>query len=77
MRNLHEALRADKHLKHGGRLQYGLFLKGIGLSIEEALRFWRIAFSNMTDDKFQKEYAYNIRYNYGLEGRRVNYKPYR
>ena len=27
MRNLHMALRRDKHLKHYGRLQYGLFLK--------------------------------------------------
>lgn len=27
MRNLHESLRRDKHLKHFGRLQYGLFLK--------------------------------------------------
>lgn len=27
MRNLHDSLRKDKHLKHYGRLQYGLFLK--------------------------------------------------
>lgn len=27
MRHLHENLRRDKHLKHFGRLQYGLFLK--------------------------------------------------
>lgn len=27
MRNLHENLRRDKHLKHYGRLQYNLFLK--------------------------------------------------
>ncbi|KAI8069021.1 eukaryotic and archaeal DNA primase, large subunit-domain-containing protein [Gilbertella persicaria] len=76
MRNLHDALRADKHLRHGGRLQYGLFLKGIGLSVEEALLFWRTAFSSMTDDKFNKEHAYNIRFNYGLEGKRTNYTPH-
>ncbi len=28
----------DHHLKYKGRLQYGLFLKGIGLSMEEAIR---------------------------------------
>ncbi|KAI9483560.1 MAG: eukaryotic and archaeal DNA primase, large subunit-domain-containing protein [Benjaminiella poitrasii] len=76
MRNLQDALKANKHLKHEGRLQYGLFLKGIGLSVGEALNFWRSAFSNITDDKFRKDYSYNIRYNYGLEGKRVNYKPY-
>jgi DNA primase large subunit len=27
MRSLHESLRQDRHLKHFGRLQYGLFLK--------------------------------------------------
>lgn len=27
MRHLHDTLRKDKHLKHYGRLQYGLFLK--------------------------------------------------
>lgn len=76
MKSLNDALKHDRHLKHYGRLQLGLFLKGIGLSVEQALLFWRTAFSNMTDDKFQKEYAYNIRYNYGLEGRRVDYNPY-
>jgi DNA primase large subunit len=77
MRNLNDSLKHDKHLKHDGRLQYGLFLKGIGLSVQEALVFWRTSFSNITDDKFNKEYAYNVRYNYGLEGNRKNYSPYR
>ena len=27
MRQLHTALKENHHLKHGGRLQYGLFLK--------------------------------------------------
>ncbi|KAG4305473.1 hypothetical protein PORY_001029 [Pneumocystis oryctolagi] len=75
-RNLHLNLRKDKHLKHFGRLQYGLFLKGIGLDIEEALVFWRKSFSNMTDERFNKEYKYNVRHSYGLEGNRRNYKPY-
>ncbi|RPD66256.1 DNA primase large subunit [Lentinus tigrinus ALCF2SS1-7] len=73
MRNLHMCLRRDKHLKHFGRLQYGLFLKILGLSIDEALAFWRKAFSSIQDDKFNKEYRYNIRHTYGLEGKRANY----
>ncbi|OAX43588.1 DNA primase, large subunit [Rhizopogon vinicolor AM-OR11-026] len=73
MRNLHECLMRDRHLKHFGRLQYGLFLKVLGLSIDEAVAFWRKSFSNLTDDKFNKEYKYNIRHSYGLEGKRANY----
>lgn len=76
MRVLQDNLAQAKHLKHFGRLQYGLFLKGIGLSVEEALVFWRRSFSAMTDDKFNKEYRYNVRHSYGLEGNRRNYKPY-
>ncbi|KII88643.1 hypothetical protein PLICRDRAFT_111442 [Plicaturopsis crispa FD-325 SS-3] len=73
MRHLHDTLMRDKHLKHFGRLQYGLFIKVLGVSIEEAIAFWRKSFSSITDDKFNKEYKYNIRHSYGLEGKRANY----
>lgn len=49
----------------------------IGLSIEEAMIFWRKGFSGITDDKFNKEYKYNIRHSYGLEGKRTNYSAFR
>jgi DNA primase large subunit len=68
MQNLHRSLRRDKHLKHFGRLQYTLFLKGIGLNLEEALHFWRSSFSKYTDDEFNKEYRYNVRHSYGDVG---------
>jgi DNA primase large subunit len=74
MRTLHNNLRKDHHLKHQARLQYGLFLKVLGLSIEEAVAFWRKAFSGkVADDKFTKEYLYNIKHNYGLVGKMANY----
>ncbi|GBL86206.1 DNA primase large subunit [Araneus ventricosus] len=77
MRNLHDTLRKNHHLKYNGRLQYGLFLKGIGLSLDDALRFWREEFTKVMDvDKFDKQYTYNIRYNYGKEGKRANFSPY-
>ncbi|GMN49273.1 hypothetical protein TIFTF001_018446 [Ficus carica] len=57
MRHLFEKLREDHHLKHGGRMQLGLFLK-VGA------------------ERFDKEYAYSIRHNYGREGKRTDYTPY-
>ncbi|KFH40978.1 DNA primase large subunit-like protein [Hapsidospora chrysogenum ATCC 11550] len=68
MNHLHRSLRRDAHLKHYGRLQYTLFLKGIGLSLEECLIFWRGGFSKITDDQFNKEYRYNVRHVYGDVG---------
>jgi DNA primase large subunit len=77
MSNLHGALRAQHHLKYEGRQQYGLFLKGIGLTLEDALSFWKHEFSKgMTGDEFDKRYAYNIRHSYGKEGKRANYTPH-
>ncbi|KAF7291069.1 Rsec15 protein [Mycena chlorophos] len=73
MRNSHQKLRADHRLNHFGRLEYGLFLKVLGLSVEEAIVFWRKSFDRITDDTFNKMYKYNIRHSYGLEGKRANY----
>ncbi len=65
------------HLNHYGRLQYSLFLKGAGLPLQESLKFFQKKYEKkITLEKFQKEYAYNIRHSYGLEGRRYSYAPY-
>lgn len=77
MKMCHDSLRSTHHAKHKSRLQYGLFLKGIGVTLEDSLRFWREEFSKLMEpDKFDKAYAYGIRYNYGKEGRRTNWAPY-
>lgn len=77
MQNLHRNLRSDRHLKFAGRQQYGLFLKSVGLPLTEALNFWRAAFApKHTNDQFNKDYAYNVRHNYGQEGKRANYASY-
>ena len=52
MRNLHRELKKNSHLKHYGRLQYTLFLKGIGLSLQECIVFWRKSFKLITDGKY-------------------------
>jgi DNA primase large subunit len=77
MSELHRGLERDHKLKHWGRLQYGLFLKGAGMSMEESLLFFQRAFAKVTSPEgFQKQYAYGIRHMYGKEGKRASYTPY-
>ena len=76
MRILHEALKTHHHLKNSGRMQYGLFIKGIGVTMTDALSFWKTEFTKKIDlAKFDKEYAYSIRHTYGKEGKQTNYTP--
>jgi DNA primase large subunit len=41
MKGLFTAFRNQHHLKHWGRLQLGLFIKGLDLSLDEAILFWK------------------------------------
>ena len=50
------------------------FLKGIGLNVDEALKFWSSQFTknnSMSLETFNKDYKYNIRHQYGLEGQEL------
>jgi DNA primase large subunit len=77
MANQHAKLGETHHLKNDARNQFGLFLKGIGLTYEESYAYWRAEFSkNITGEKFDKEYRYGIRYQYGLEGKRQDWSPH-
>jgi DNA primase large subunit len=77
MKKLYLKLSNESHLKHFGRLQLGLFVKGIGLSLEESLEFWRKKFTEkMTVEKFNKGYKYNIEHSYGRAGKMADYTPW-
>lgn len=77
MRHIHTILRSSHHLKHFCRLQYGLFLKGIGLLYDDAIRFFREEYTKVMDgNKFDKEHVYNIKHQYGKVGNMTNYSPY-
>jgi len=79
MQSLHNTLMTQHHLKYKARIQYGLFLKGIGMTLEDSIKFWRTELTKRGEvdvDKFEKEYAYGIRYNYGKEGKKKNWQPH-
>lgn len=77
MRVLHKALRKNHHLTHGGRVQYCLFLKGIGISLSDAMILWKNEFTKIMDEAtFNKEHSYQIRFAFGQEGSRRDYQPY-
>jgi DNA primase large subunit len=42
---MYERLASEHHLKHYGLQQMSLFLKHIGLPLEQAVLFWRSMFS--------------------------------
>jgi DNA primase large subunit len=77
MKTLQNSLKKDKHMKHWGRLQYGLFLKGAGLDLDAAQVFWEMHFTKLiSHDDYIKKYAYTFRHMYGKEGARKNYTPF-
>src|SRR5690606_30903287 len=74
MKHLHRQLMKNRHLKHQARLQYILFLKGIGVILDDAIEFWQ---RSVEESSFKKNnLQYIIRHSYGKEGKRLNYTPY-
>lgn len=72
IRGLIQNLKTKNHLKYNDRQVLCLFLKDIGMSLNDTISFFRSNFK-CTPDQFNKEYLYSIRHNYGLEGKRANY----
>ena len=81
MMDLYNEVMSQGHISHEERLQLGLFLKNIGMSVDEQLLFWyEKAVDNvgMTYDQFANGApGYQIRYMYGLEGGRTDYSAHK
>jgi DNA primase large subunit len=75
MNRIYKHVLKDNHAKHHSRHQFTIFLKTIGLPADEAIEWWRVLFSpKYPGEKFDKAYRYNFRHDYGLEGKRSNYR---
>lgn len=74
MKYIHNHLTKYNHLKHQARLQYMLFLKGIGYSLDKSIEFWK---SSIYEGSYKKNnLTYIIRHAYGKEGHRIEKPPY-
>lgn len=77
MQSIHRTLKENHHLKHDCRMQYGIFLKNLGLPYEDAMEFIAGEFmKSMPEEIFKKKYSYYFKHYYGKVGSRINYKPY-
>ena len=72
---MHFHLMEKHHLRHYGRLQYGLFLKGIGVRPEDAKNYFKREYSKIETKKLN-EYMYLIEHMYGLKGKKTDYTPW-
>ncbi|CAC9438656.1 putative DNA primase large subunit [Leishmania infantum JPCM5] len=77
MRAIDWHLRREGHLKHHGRFMYGLFLKSIGLSLEDSLELFatlmKVKGGGSVEAFAKTAYGYNVRHNYGMEGKKMSY----
>jgi len=76
MRVLLARLRATGYLQHGERLQLGLFLKKLGMPVDEQMKFWyKFAVDNvgMSWEEFERKGGYYIKHIYGLVGSKKDY----
>ena len=76
MRRHLQTLHVERHLKHHSRWQFTLFLKGMDLTVDEALAVWRSQFVHGKMGDFQREHTYAVRHSFGLEGKMADYPPH-
>lgn len=82
-----QRLQTNHQLHHHSRIQLTLFLKEIGMPVQEAIQFWKHHYSIAPQGYPQsghgpkwagkeRRYTYSIRHLYGLEGSQVNYRAH-
>ncbi|KRY85774.1 DNA primase large subunit [Trichinella pseudospiralis] len=75
MRRMYECLVHKQHLSNNGRMQIMLFLKHIGMSLENALKFW-LQFTGSKNEMYREEINYTLLRLYGKAGSCTNYCAY-
>lgn len=78
-RVLDTALTKEHHLKYDARVQYSLFLKGIGLTMDDCVAYFQREFCKqpMTTEEFRKKgYLYGVQYSYGQKGKQKDFMPW-
>lgn len=76
MWEMYRAFKREKHLKHMGRLQLILFIRGLGFKAEEVIQFFKKLVSRGPSSKKLKEYEYSIKHAYGLIGSKTEYSGF-
>lgn len=77
MSEILDGLKTKHQLKHWGRLQLGLFLKGIGMRMEDNIIFFNNHLGKLSDaSKKIQEYKYYLEHMYGKRGKKTDYTPW-
>jgi len=75
MLNLNQKLKLYNHLKHDGRRQLWLFLKGCGMDVTDNQAYFSKHFASKISVSELKGHMYNIQHAYGLVGKRQAERP--
>lgn len=69
MQRLHRTLLRENHLMYRGRLQYAVFLKELGVPMDDILALWRRTFSHYAQSEAKLQpYLYSVRHLFGKAG---------
>ena len=77
MQQIYKGLKKNHQLKHWGRLQLGLFLKGANMPLAEVIKLFSNELNKLPDgNKKQSEYKYYIEHMFGKKGKKTDYTPW-